>query len=115
MILFSLMNTTDKGKTVEQNLNSIATLIKEKKTDDLSFVKLHSTLCFLMTRFHKDQCPKLAHFIVSHIRLVIEHPDVADSPECRPLYLQLLQQWQTISATLLEQRTNISTDRKTAH
>jgi len=100
---------------VEQNLNSIATLIKEKKTDDLSFIKLHSTLCFLMTRFHKDQCPKLAHFIVSHIRLVIEHPDVAGSPDCRTLYLQLLQQWQNIRATLLEQRTNISTDRKTAH
>jgi len=109
------MNATDKGKTVEQNLNSIATLIKEKKTDDLSFIKLHSTLCFLMTRFHKDQCPKLAHFIVSHIRLVIEHPDVAGSPDCRTLYLQLLQQWQNIRATLLEQRTNISTDRKTAH
>lgn len=115
MILFSLMDTTDKGKTVEQNLNSIATLIKEKKNDDLSFVKLHSTLCFLMTRFHKDQCPKLAHFIFSHIRLVIEHPVVADSPDCRTLYLQLLQQWQNISATLLEQRTNISKDRKTAH
>jgi len=115
MILFSLMNSTDKGKTVKQNLDSIATLIKEKKTDDLSFVKLHSTLCFLMTRFHKDQCPKLAHFIVSHIRLVIEHPDVADSPDCRTLYLQLLQQWQNITVSLLEQRRNLAAESKNIH
>jgi hypothetical protein len=100
---------------VEQNLDSIATLIKEKKADDLSFVKLHSTLCFLMTRFHKDQCPKLAHFIVSHIRLVIEHPDVVDSPNCRTLYLGLLQQWQNITAALLEQRRILSKDGKITH
>jgi len=100
---------------VEQNLDSIATLIKEKKTDALSFVKLHSTLCFLMTRFHKDQCPKLAHFIVSHIRLVIEHPDVVDSPNCKTLYLGLLQQWQNITATLLEQRRNLSKNGKITH
>ncbi len=115
MLLFSFMNSTYKGKTVEQNLDSIATLIKEKKTDDLSFVKLHSTLCFLMTRFHKDQCPKLAHFIVSHIRLMIEHPDVVDSPNCRTLYLGLLQQWQNITAALLEQRRILSKNGKITH
>ena len=109
------MNSTYKGKTVEQNLDSLAKLIKEKKTDDLSFVKLHSTLCFLMTRFHKDQCPKLAHFIVSHIRLVIEHPDVVDSPNCRTLYMQLLQQWQNITAILLEQRRNLAAKSKNIH
>lgn len=75
---------------MEQNLDSLATLIKEKKTDDISFVTLHSPLCFLMTRFHKDQCPKLAYLIVKHIRLVIVHPDVVASPSCRDLYLGLL-------------------------
>ena len=100
---------------MEQNLDSIATLIKEKKTDDLSFVKLHSTLCFLMTRFIKYQSPKLAHFIVSHIRLVIEHPDVIDSPNCRTLYLGLLQQWQNITAALLEQRRILSKNGKITH
>ncbi|PPC92241.1 MAG: hypothetical protein CTY34_00485 [Methylobacter sp.] len=100
---------------MEENSDSLATLIKEKKTDDLSFVKLHSTLCFLMTRFHKDQCPKLAHFIVSHIRLVIEHPDVVDSPNCRTLYLGLLQQWQNIAAALLEQKRTLSKDGKITH
>lgn len=100
---------------MEQNLDSIATLIKEKKTDDLSFVKLHSTLCFLITRFHKDQCPKLAHFIVRHIRLVIEHPDVINSPSCRNLYIQLLEQWQYITATVLEQRRNLAEEHKSTH
>ena len=100
---------------MEQNLDSIATLIKEKKTDDLSFVKLHSTLCFLMTQFHKDQCPKFAHFIVSHIRLVIEHPDVADSSNCKILYLQMLQEWQRITAALLEQRRSLPTESKSIH
>lgn len=100
---------------MEQNIDSIATLIKEKKTDDLSFVKLHSTLCFLMTRFHKDQCPKLAQFIVSHIRLVIEHPDVVDSPHCRTLYLGLLQQWQNITMILLKKKTTTSKERRSTH
>jgi len=54
-------------------------------------------------------------YIVSHIRLVIEHPDVIDAPNCKPLYLGLLQQWQNITATLLEQRTNISKDEKITH
>ena len=101
MILFSFMNSTNKGKTVEQNLDYLVTHMKEEKTDNLSFVKLHSTLCFLMAQFHKDQCPKLSHFIVSHFRLVIEHPDVVDSPSCRTLYIQLLQQWQNITIALL--------------
>jgi hypothetical protein len=65
-----------------------------------------------MTQFHKDQCPKLAHFIVSHIRMVIEHPDVADSPACRTLYLQLLQEWQNITVVLLKQKQNLATKSK---
>ncbi|MFZ2170411.1 MAG: hypothetical protein WAW61_12325 [Methylococcaceae bacterium] len=100
---------------MEQNLNNITTPVKEQNTDELSLVKLHSTLCFLMTRFHKDQCPKLAHFIVSHIRLVIEHPDVINSPNCKTLYLQLLQQWQNISEVLLEQRRNLAAGSKNIH
>lgn len=100
---------------MEQTPDSIATLIKEKKTDEASFVKLHSILCFLMTRFHQDPCPKLAHFIVSHIRLVIEHPDVVASPDCGTLYLQLLQQWQNITAVLLAQKQNLAAEGKNIH
>lgn len=109
------MNLFDKEAAVEQNLDDLVTLIKEKKTDDISFVKLHSTLCFLITRFIKNQCPKLAYFIVRHIRLVIEHPDVAASPDCRRLYIQLLEQWQLITAIVLEQRKNIDEENKTTH
>ncbi|MDD5578575.1 MAG: hypothetical protein PHY16_04750 [Methylobacter sp.] len=100
---------------MEPNLESTATLIKEKNTNHISFVKLHSILCFSMTQFHKDQCPKLAHFIVSHIRLVIEHPDVVASPNCRILYMQLLQQWQNITATLLRQKENFAIDSENIH
>ena len=87
---------------MEPNLNTCSTLSEGTNTDDLSFVKLHSTLCFLMTQFHQHQSPKLAQFIVSHIRLVIEHPDVAALDNCRYHYLQLLQQWQNITLSLLE-------------
>jgi hypothetical protein len=105
----------DKEAAVEQNLDDLAALIKENKTNDISFVKLHSTLCFLITRFVKDKCPKLAYFIVRHIRLVIQHPDVAASPDCRRLYIQLLEQWQLITAIVLEQRRNIDEDNKATH
>lgn len=100
---------------MEQNPDSYTPLIKEKKTDDLSFVKLHSTLCFLMTRFYQDQCPKLSQFIVSHIRLVIEHPDVADSPSYRALYSGLLKQWQNITAALLKEKRNLAAASKNIH
>jgi hypothetical protein len=101
------MNSNYKGKAVAQNLNSTSTLAKEKNRDDLSFVKLHATLSFLMTRFHKDQCPKLAHFIVMHIRMMAEHPDVVNSPDCKTMYQQLLQERQKITNDLLEQQRNL--------
>ena len=69
---------------MEQNLNGTSKPITEKNTDDLAFVKLHSTLSFLMTRFHKEQCPKLAHFIVMRPRKMAEHPDVVNSASCKP-------------------------------
>jgi len=109
------MNSTYKGKTVEQHLNSPATPIIEGNMEDLSFVKLHSTLCFLMTWFHKNQCPKLVLFIVKHIGMVIEHPDAFDFPDGRTLYLQLLQQRQNITATILEQRQNLAAESKNIH
>jgi hypothetical protein len=100
---------------VEQNLNSTSTLVKEKNRDDFSFVKLHSMLSFLMTRFHKDQCPKLAHFIVMHISMVTEHPDVVESPDCKTMYQHLLQEWQKITDALLEQRRNLVSESKNIH
>jgi hypothetical protein len=83
--------------------------------EELSFVKLHATLCFLMTKFQHHQCPQLAQFIVKHIALMIEHPEVAHLAECRTLYLQLMEQWQHITSTLLEQRTPIYQQSKIIH
>jgi hypothetical protein len=99
---------------VEQ-LNNCTTPSEEKNTDDLSFVKLHSTLCFLMTKFQSHQCPQLGQFIIRHISLMIEHPNVADIANCRTLYLQLLQQWQNITGSLLEQRKTVTTVKKIIH
>jgi hypothetical protein len=119
MILFGFMNflayLAYKEKTVEQQPDHPETPVTETKTDELSFVKLHSTLCFLMTRFHKEQSPQLAQFIVRHMHLVIDHPDVIDSDSARNLYLGLLQQWQHITTILLERRTSISKNGKVTH
>jgi hypothetical protein len=109
------MNSTYKGKTVERHLNNPATPNIERNMDVLSSAKLHSTLCFLMTRFHKNQCPKLAHFIVRYIGMVIEHPDIVDSPDGSTLYLQLLQEWQNITTALLQQRRNLAAENKSIH
>lgn len=56
-----------------------------------------------MTKFHYHQCPKLAQFIVRHIHLLLEQPEIKNDTNSRTLYLQLLGQWQKITATLLEQ------------
>lgn len=98
-----------------QYLRNDATLSSEEQNIDTSFVKLHSTLCFLMTKFYHHQCPQLAQFIVRHISLMIEHPNVADVANCRTLYLQLLQQWQNITGSLLEQRKIVATTKKIIH
>ncbi len=94
---------------------SLATLIKDEKTDDISFVKLHSTLCFFMTWFHKDKYPKLAYFIVRHIGLLLAYPDVVSSPSYRDLYVQLLEQWQYMTATVLKQRRILTSGPKSTH
>jgi hypothetical protein len=100
---------------VEPHQNISVTPIKENHTDDLSLVKLHSTLSFLMTQFYLDRSPKLSQFIVSHIRLVVDHPEVVDCPSSRALYLGLIKQWQTITDSLLQQRHRVSIEGKMPH
>lgn len=95
--------------------NAITPMSEEQNNDDLPFVKLHATLCFLMTQFLSHQCPKLSQFIVRHLSLMIEHPEVADSVDSRTLYLQLQQHWQNITGSLLEQRKAVAANRKTIH
>lgn len=104
-----------KEEIMQLTADSFTTLIKEQKADALLLLKLHSTLCFLMTRFHTDQCPKLAQFIVRHLGLVIDHPEVVDSPECQKLYIGLQQQWQSITAALLEPKQAISRTNSITH
>lgn len=70
--------------------------------DDLSWVKLHTVACFLMTQFQQQPSAQLGQFIVRHIALLIEHPDTANAAQCRELYLKLLGQWQDITAKHLE-------------
>jgi hypothetical protein len=90
---------------------STSAVTEPSDNQEVSFVKLHATLCFLMTQFHSHQCPKLKQFIVRHLSLMIEHPQVANSAEAKTLYLQLQQQWQTISPTVLQQ---VKSERKAA-
>lgn len=100
---------------MEPHLNNSTTLITGQHIDELSMVKLHSTLSFLMTQFYGDQSPKLSQFIVSHIRLVVEHPQVADCPSSRAIYLGLIKQWQNITDNLLQQRNKVSIAGKVSH
>jgi len=86
-----------------------------ENTELLPFVKLHSTLCFLMTQYYQHKSPKLAQFIVNHIRLVIEHPEVDSLDECRSMYLQLLQQWQNITLNLLAPHNGVPKDATLKH
>lgn len=83
--------------------------------EDLSLVKLHATLCVLMTQFLSHQCPKLSQFIVRHLSMMITHPEVSSSTDCRAMYLQLQQHWQKITESLLEQRTMFAIHGKSIH
>lgn len=88
-----------------------------QNSEELSLTKLHAMACVLMTKFHAHQCPKLAQFIVKHLNLLLEQPEINADPNSRMLYLQLLNQWQSITASLLEQRrqTSTKTEKTTIH
>jgi hypothetical protein len=92
-----------KGKTMNHDSNSTAMPSLGKNNDEMSLSKLHSMACVLMTKFHYHQCPKLAQFIVRHLHLLLEQPEIKNDVNSRTLYLQLLEQWQKITAALLEQ------------
>jgi hypothetical protein len=109
------MNSIDKEKTMKPHQQSVVKLNNENNSDNLSFVKLHSILCFLMTQFHKDHSPHLAQYIVSHINLIIEHPDAVHFPDCSNLYLGLLQQWQNITSDILERRQTLAGEDQSFH
>lgn len=66
---------------------------------------LHAATCLLMTRFINGyQCPKLAHVIVHHLQKLLAHPATQENADSREMYLQLLEYWQNVSSSLIEQK-----------
>jgi hypothetical protein len=47
----------------------------QEAAEPLSLAQLHAILCVLMTRFYHNSSAKTAQMIVSHLRLVMEHPE----------------------------------------
>jgi hypothetical protein len=78
-------------------------LLDAQNNEPLSIVKLQVVASFLMTKFSETPDPKISHLIVRHIRLLIEHPDVDQYPDCIESYLQIQRQWQRTTERLLEQ------------
>lgn len=65
--------------------------------------QLHAATCLMMTRFiNGHHCPKLAHVIVHQLQQLLAHPQ--QTQDNRDMYLQLLEHWQSVSSSLLEQR-----------
>jgi len=61
--------------------------------------------CLLMTRFiNGHHYPKLAHIIVHQLQQLLAHPSAQQMPDSRGMYLQLLEHWQNVSNSLLEQK-----------
>lgn len=72
--------------------------------ESLSIVKLQVVASFLMTKFYETPNPKISHLVVRHLRLLIEHPDVTQFPDCKENYLQIQRRWQRTTEMLLDQR-----------
>jgi hypothetical protein len=68
-----------------------------------------------MTQFLSHEFPRLSQFIVRHLSLMIAHPEVSHSPDCRTMYLRLQQHWQKIAESLLEKRTMSAAHGKILH
>lgn len=67
--------------------------------------QLHAATCLMMTRFiNGHHCPKLAHVIVQQLQKLLSHPITQETPDSRDMYLQLLEHWQNVSSSLLEQK-----------
>lgn len=65
--------------------------------------QLHAATCLMMTRFiNGHHCPKLAHVIVHQLQQLLTHP--RQTQDSRDMYLQLLEHWQGVSSSLLEQK-----------
>ncbi|WP_305906734.1 hypothetical protein Q9L42_019410 [Methylomarinum sp. Ch1-1] len=81
------------------NSNRINTMDKQ----DMS--QLHAATCLLMTRFINGyHCPKLSHVIVQQLQKLLAHPVTQRNVESREMYSRLLEHWQNVSISLIEQK-----------
>lgn len=72
-------------------------------TQDMS--QLHAATCLLMTRFINGyHCPKLAHVIVHQLQKLLVHPATQKNEDSREMYRQLLEHWQNVSSSLVEEK-----------
>ncbi|OAI18758.1 hypothetical protein A1359_04090 [Methylomonas lenta] len=74
-------------------------------TGKQDMIQLHAATCLMMTRFINGRhCPKLAHVIVQQLQKLLSHPVTQEIPDSRDMYLQLLEHWQSVLSSLLEQK-----------
>jgi len=84
------------------------------KRDDL--IQLHASTCYAMTQFINGRhCPKLAHFIVQRLSLLLSHPELTLVTSSREMYQQLLEHWQLVTKQLLEQKNSVALESKHYH
>jgi hypothetical protein len=81
---------------------TLANLEQTKNIKDL--LQKQASILSLITQFSMRPCPKLAQFIVQHLRLLVEHPNARDNQELYQDYLKLLSHWVEIGQYLIEQR-----------
>ncbi|WP_031434198.1 hypothetical protein [Methylomarinum vadi] len=71
----------------------------------LEISQLHAATCLLMTRFINGyHCPKLAHVIVHQLQKLLAHPATQENEDSREMYRQLLEHWQKVSSSLVEEK-----------
>ncbi|TAL47530.1 MAG: hypothetical protein EPN89_08525 [Methylovulum sp.] len=81
-------------------------MLQQQSTPERTeLIRLHAATCLSMTQFiNGHHCPKLAHFIVRQLSLLVVHPELEHVSSSREMYQQLLEHWQKVTAYLLEQQ-----------
>ncbi len=78
---------------------------ESKLTAKQDIIQLHAATSLLMSRFiNGHHCPKLAHIIVQQLQRLLILSRLEAAPTNREMYRELLEHWQSVTSTLLEQR-----------
>jgi hypothetical protein len=73
-------------------------------TGKQNMTQLHAVTCRMMVCFiNGHHYPKLAKMIVQQLQTLILYPVVDDTFSKRDMYLQLLEHWQSVTNSLLEE------------